>query len=67
MKPRSFTVELTKADYVVGLSALIGELSRLNTGRQRMLFARLAIAIGTWIIIAYAFPHSMVALFGFFA
>ncbi len=65
MRPQSFAIELTRADYVVGLSALMGELARLDTGRKPLLFARLAICIATIMIIGFAFPDSMIALFAF--
>lgn len=62
MKSQVFEVRLSRADYTVGLSALVGELARLDTARTRILFARLALGIVTLVVVAYAFPYSLPGL-----
>ncbi len=62
MKSQVYQVQLSRADYTVGLSALVNELGRLDTARTRMLFARLALGIVTLLIVAYAFPYSFPGL-----
>lgn len=62
MKSQVFEVRLSRADYVVGLSALVGELARLDTARTPILFARLALGIVTLVVVAYAFPYSLPGL-----
>jgi hypothetical protein len=59
MTSQVFEVHLSRGDYVAGLSALVGELARLDASRTRLLFARLALGIVTLLIVAYAFPYSV--------
>jgi hypothetical protein len=63
MEKRRYDVTLSKADYAVGLSQAIGQLARRDTGRQRMLFARLAAYIAIIMFIAVAFPRGANAVF----
>lgn len=62
MKSEVYQVHLSRADYTVGLSALVDELGRLDTARTRMLFARLALGIVTTLAVAWAFPYSFPGL-----
>lgn len=62
MKSQVYQVELSRADYAVGLSALVAELARVDTARGRVLFARLAAGVAALILIAFAFPFSFPAL-----
>lgn len=62
MKSQVYQVELSQADYVVGLSALMSELARMDPTRGRLLFARLAVTIVTATIIGFAFPYSLPAM-----
>lgn len=62
MKSQVYQVQLSRADYAVGLSALVNELGRLDTARGRLLFSRLALGVVTLTIVAYAFPYSFPGL-----
>jgi hypothetical protein len=60
--PQAYQVQLSRADYAVGLSAVIDELARLDTARGRLLFGRLAVSIVTLSVVAFAFPYSFPGL-----
>lgn len=62
MRSQVFEVRLSRADYAVGLSALVGELARLDSARAPILFARLGLGIVTLIVVAFAFPYSLPGL-----
>ncbi len=63
MRSQSYQVELTRSDYAVGLSALMGELARQDKARSRLLFARLGVAIVMINVVGFAFPGAMAGLF----
>lgn len=62
MKSHVYQIDLSKADYVAGLSAIVGEIARLDSARGRMLFVRLGVAIVTMIVVGFLFPYSFPGL-----
>lgn len=62
MKARAYQVELSRADYAVGLGALVRELANLDDVRGRLLIGRLAVMVVTLALIAFLFPHSLPGL-----
>jgi hypothetical protein len=63
MRAQSYQVELTRSDYAVGLSTLVGEIARQDKARARLLFARLAVAVVMVNVVGFAFPDAMAGLF----
>lgn len=58
----TFEVQLTKADYIVGLEALSAELAKLDRTRNRMIYQRLAAVTVLLIATGWFFPQSMTGI-----
>ena len=58
-----FDYELSKDEYVAGLTPLLDELARRDTGRTRRLLEQLAMAVVILGAISFAFPDALLALF----
>jgi hypothetical protein len=58
-----FEVELTKAEYVVGLQALTGELARRDRDGNRRIYERLALMVGLILAVGFLFPDAMTGIF----
>lgn len=62
MTPRRLHVPLSQADYAAGLAIVSADLTRDDTSRRRMLFARLGVTIFTMLAVVVVFPGGLPAL-----
>jgi len=53
-----FEVALSREEYVVGLDALVGELAKLDPGRNRRIFERLAAVVVLLLATSWFFPET---------
>ena len=59
---QTFKVEITRAEYVVGLDTLFAELAKQDRTRNRMIYQRLAVVTVLLIATGWFFPEAMAGL-----